>query len=157
MKMQDEISAGLDVLRDIVSASGKLRLKRAVRFGTRPAYHIVAARSPLDDAEADIQVSAEFLKDLPNHEEYQAAGRTYYLSLGKRMQYGHPYHFYCRSRVPIWIEIYWPTEGVPNQAASFLHIYVYDLRGKVSLAKCSLTITSLQDHFDLKRNPFERE
>lgn len=152
--MQDEISAGLDELRAILRSSSALTLKRAQRFGNRPAYHIVVEDL---DTEADIQVSAQFLKDLPNTDEHQEATRTYFRELAQRMMCGHPHEFYCRRGVPIRIEIYWPLEHVQGRAASFVHVYVYDLRVKSSVAKCSLIITSDQDMFDLKRNPFTRE
>ncbi|MFB3127353.1 MAG: toll/interleukin-1 receptor domain-containing protein [Candidatus Acidiferrales bacterium] len=152
--MQDEVNAGLEFFRRVLRPGDNLKLEDARRLSDRLAYHLVFVS---DQKQTDIVLTHRYLTDLPNTPEYQAAVYTYVDSLKKRMENLSPSDFYCKSDVPLGIEIHRPMQSVPMRAASYVFVEVYDLRGSQWVARCSVNITDQQYMFDLERDPFRRD
>lgn len=151
--MQDEVKAGIGLFRNKLETGAKLKLERFQRYSDRRAYYLVIGS---DSKQTDIVLSEEFISDLPNTKEYQAAVDEYVGWLVNRMQNVSPLMFYCRSGTPLRVEIYWPIQGVSNRAATYVHVYAYDIRFAALVAKCAVVMTYLAGDV-LKRNPFRRE
>lgn len=150
---EEEVRIGLSIFREKLETGTNLKLDRFRRFSDRRAYHLAVA---LGSKQTDIVLTDEFLSDLPATKEYQAALDEYVGWLVNRMENVSPSEFYCKSGTPLKVEIYWPIESIANRAASFVHVYAYDIRFPGLVAKCSVIITFLANDI-LKRNPFRRE
>lgn len=148
--MQEQTATGLRMFQEKLEATGKLTLEEHRRFSDRRAYHLVIA---FGQKKVDIVLTENFLSDLPATREYQAAVDEYVGWLINRMENLSPLDFYCKSGIPLRVEIQWPFEPVPNRAAAFVHVYVHDIRFAL-VAKCSVIRTWQSEK---TQDPFQRE
>ena len=69
-----------------------------------------------------VELSREFVEDLPATKEYQAALNNFLRSLSLRARQPHPSHFLTLSGVPLALEIHWPFRPIQNEIDFFVHV-----------------------------------
>jgi len=96
------------------------------------------------ERQTDVTLSMNFLDDLPNTKEYQAAVDSYALAVAGRLKCGSPEVFYCRSGVAVRASIRWPmidSAIYKSVLTTFIPMKVINqVDGQV--AKCSMDIGS---------------
>lgn len=157
MSMQQEVDSGLKFFNQILRETGRLQIREARLLLNRLAHFIRVGALDKATKQTYIVLSHEFLSDLPNTAEYQLAVRSYSRCLAMRMGNLHPMDFYCKSRIPIRVEIEWPLERDQRHDGSYVHVQVQNLRERGTVAICSVITTHQQFVFDLNRNPFLHE
>lgn len=151
--MRNEAEAGLVALRKVLAGNERISLKQIQQFGSRAAFLVVVGTPSQDCA---IQVSEEFLHDLPNSQDYLSATAAFFEAAGNRMRCGSPHEFYCLCGIPIRTEISWPLQRMQDRDATYVHVDVHDLRSDSAVAKCSVVLSGQAWVFDLERDPFRR-
>ena len=69
-----------------------------------------------------VELSREFVEDLPASKEYQAAVNNFLRSLSFRARQPNPLQFLTLSGVPLALEIHWPFRPIQNEIDSFVHV-----------------------------------
>jgi len=69
-----------------------------------------------------VELSREFVEDLPATKEYKAAVNNFLRSLSFRARQPHPSHFLTLSGVPLALEIHWPFRPIQDEDSSFVHV-----------------------------------
>jgi diguanylate cyclase (GGDEF)-like protein len=91
--------------------------------------------------QSSIELSDEFMRDLPATREYQDAVDSYAAALAGRIRCGSPNVFYCLSSVAITAEITWPIEHVifDGMLSAWLKVNVRnEMHG--TLARCCVNV-----------------
>ena len=156
--MENEVDAGLKLLEEILERGGKLSLKE-----TQPLSDEVYSIT-VGDGQKQIQLtplSWEFLSDLPGTPNYPREVDAYARSLENRIRNSSPWHFYCKSGVPLEIVIEWPvhqmfgSNRVPSNN-SCVRVRALNL-GERTVSNSWVVITTAQWNWSLNGNPFLRE
>lgn len=150
-RMQEE-EAGLNRVRAQLQAAG-LNIERSYKLCDREAYYLEITWSATS---TDIVLPCEFLADLPGAREYQESLNQYVAWLQGRLQNFSARDFFCKSGVPVAVEVPWITGRVQNRDASFAHVDVRNLRLPWSVAKCSMIFYGTR-WLGALRTPFLRE
>jgi hypothetical protein len=123
---KEEISRGLDFIEasakkcrlflgsrhvDAFRGSVRVSLETSVELGDRQRW-----RTPTLD------LSREFVSDLPSQKEYQQALNNYLQSLASRLTHADPSEFLTLSGVPLDLEIHWPFRPVQDADNYFVHV-----------------------------------
>lgn len=148
-----EVQAGIEFLKTILSGT-RVRIERITALQNREAHVFVFMRG---ENSHQIVISEEFLSDLPGTKEYQQSAKQYFRDLENRLQNLSASDFYSLAGIPVRISIDWPWEAMPNRDASFVHVYVHDLRNSNSVAVVSVYMTGQQHRFELMADPFLKE
>lgn len=102
--------------------------------------------------QTDIVIPHEFLDDLPNTKEHQAAVDSYAYAVSGRLKCGSPELFYCQSGVAVRVSFRWPIQGGvgPSGFSSYLLMIVSN-QGDDQTAKCSIELggSFSQTEFDI--------
>jgi hypothetical protein len=69
-----------------------------------------------------VELSREFVEDLPETKEYKAAVNNFLRSLSFRSRQPHPSQFLTLSGVPLALEIHWPFRPIQDEDSSFVHV-----------------------------------
>ena len=147
--MRNEVAVGLRLFGEILERQSLLIIE-SMEVPDRMAYDVTIVTlhvSPPRSA-VSLELSEEFLSDLPGMPEYRKEVEAYAWILGERMKNISPKHFYCKSGVPLEIEIEWPLQimygesGAPR-AASCVRVRVCDLRDR-KVSVCWSVITAAQ-------------
>lgn len=69
-----------------------------------------------------VELSREFVEDLPATQKYQAAVNNFLRSLSFRARQPHPSHFLTLSGVPLALEIHWPFRPIQDEDSYFVHV-----------------------------------
>jgi len=69
-----------------------------------------------------VELSREFVEDLPATKELQAGVNNFLRSLSFRVRQPHPSHFLTVSGLPLALEVHWPFRPIQNEVASFVHV-----------------------------------
>ena len=143
MSTREEAAAGFRVLTEDLNKAG-LRLRNS----NRPWQDLTATYVEFgtDDRSTNIVLSDEFLSDLPNTREHRAEAESYAATIAGRIKCGPPNAFYCRSGIPIDIQIHWPirTGFTPDrQLDSWLMVTITnELDGTIAI--CSLHFSTFE-------------
>lgn len=157
MSTDSEVAAGIQLLNELVRATGSLELREFRPLGgSRFAYSVTFVSKDSASKWTNLVLSNEFLSDLPNTVDFRLAAQIYVQRTARRMANPHPMAFYCKVGIPVRIETEWPFQPVPQRAASFTHVSVHDLRTS-QVAVVSLQMTYQQYIFDCNKNPFTIE
>jgi diguanylate cyclase (GGDEF)-like protein len=99
------------------------------------------------ERQTDVTLPMNFLDDLPNTKEYQAAVDSYALAVAGRLKCGSPEVFYCRSGVAIRVSIRWPIQAAIYNSVATTFILM-DVINQVDgqIAKCSMDLGFLWRH-----------
>ncbi len=139
-----ETLAGRTVLAQRLGAAG-LNISEHHRYpGLQRATYFAIGN---DDFQTDISISDEFLSDLPNTTEHQAAVDSYAHAVAGRLKCGSPEVFYCQSGIAVRVSIQWPIQAaVANGVLSTFILFdaTNQLDGKI--AKCSMEIGQRLGH-----------
>ena len=160
--MENEVDAGLKLLKDILQRGGKLSLKESQPLQDGWTYSITVG-----DGQKQIELpplSREFLSDLPGTPNYPKEVDAYARSLEKRIKNPSPRHFYCKSGVPLEIVIEWPLQpmyDIPGTGALLssdrVRVRACNLRDEGLVSIFWVVITHAQRDYSFNRNPFLRE
>ena len=107
MSTREEAAAGFQLLTDILKNAG-LRLRKSSRPWQDPTLTYMEFGT--DDRNTDIALSDDVLSDLPNTRERRTEAESYAAAIAGRIKCGSPSAFYCRSCIPIDLQIYWPIK-----------------------------------------------
>jgi hypothetical protein len=154
MPAQTEIDAGLELFDQILRETGVLKRREARSMADRRAFSVTIGSIQSEEKKVGIVLSHAFLSDLRNTADYQNSAKWYARGLAGRMANQHPMDFYCKSEVPIRVEIDWPFDRTQGSDGSFVHVSVYDLRRRLHSAIFAAIMTHQQFRFDLKKDPF---
>jgi hypothetical protein len=98
-----------------------------------------------------VELSREFVEDLPATKEYKAAVNNFLRSLSFRSRQPHPSHFLTLSGVPLALEIHWPFRPIQNEIDFFVHVlcrvgspWTHEANFTVKANELFLDIPSLQ-------------
>jgi hypothetical protein len=125
---KEEVSAGLEIIEasarkfnlhlgsrhvDWFRGSIRLSLEKSVSITGRQFL-----RTPV------VEMSREFVEDLPAQKEYQKALSNFLHSLSSRTIHPKPSQFLTLSGAPLDLEIHWPFRPVQDADSRFLHVLV---------------------------------
>jgi len=139
--MQSETQLGIADLTKRISAAGILVIdQRRTPPPQRSIYFVIGS----NERQTDITIYDNFLNDLPNSKDYQAAVDSYALGVAGRIKCGSPEVFYCRSGVAVRISILWPIQAAMN-ASMFI---LFDVTNQVDnqIARCSMQVGHTLGH-----------
>jgi hypothetical protein len=153
MPLQDEVNAGIAIIRQAVERGGTLKLSRSRPLDSRPAQYFVVSSG---NRAVDFVLSHEFLSALPSTEPYPVFLDDYVSELEKRFRQPNPLDFYCSSGTAINVTIRWPITPMINRDASFVHVEVQDIRMPTLVAKCSIIFVYAVIPW-VSQNPFRRQ
>jgi hypothetical protein len=91
--------------------------------------------------QSSVELSDEFMRDLPATREYQDAVDSYAAALAGRIRCGSPNVFYCLSNMVIKAEITWPIQAAVSNgmfSAWLLVDVTNEMHG--TLARCCLNV-----------------
>jgi hypothetical protein len=148
--MPQEITIGLERLKEIFESRRILRLSEPTQFHSTFTYYFVVRAY---EKEWDFTLSRESISDLPGMKTYQESANRLARILEQRFKNISPRLFQCASGRSIEIEATWPAEPFPQRAASYIRTAVRDFRTG-DVAKCFVTVTYQQSLFDIKPDPF---
>jgi len=148
-----ELQAGIEHLRSILAGT-HVRIEKITALQNREAHIFLFMRG---ENSHQIVISEEFLTDLPATKEYQQSAKEYFRDLENRLLSFSASDFYSLSGIPVRISIDWPFQAMPNRDASFVHVYIQDLRGPNPVATISVYMTGQQHRFQLMADPFLKE
>ncbi|HEV8182554.1 MAG TPA: GGDEF domain-containing protein [Candidatus Angelobacter sp.] len=134
--MPDDIASGIAELKSRFTSANLTILESKRPWPERAATYLAFGKIGL---QTDIVISDSFLSQLPKTEEYQEEAKSYASAVMGRLAVGSPQTFYCRSGVPVEIEIHWPWESsiVGDSLQSWLRVEVTNkVDGRVAL--CAL-------------------
>ena len=148
-----EVQAGIEHLKSTLAGT-RVRIEKITALQNREAHIFLFMRG---ENSHEIVISEEFLTHLPNTKEYQQSAKEYFRDLENRLRSLSASDFYSLSGIPVRISIDWPFQAMPNRDASFVHVYVRDLRGPNPVAIISVYMTGQQHRFELMADPFLKE
>ena len=132
-------------LTELANRLAKVGLKILEHGRLRP--HILATGITIGkpDQHTRIVLSDEFLSDLPNTREYQAAVDSYVSAVAGRIRCGSPYTFYCLSNRGVRVEIQWPIQAGLSGSTFWSDMFVDVTDEATSLiAKCAVSLGRLR-------------
>ena len=148
--LNSEGKAGFGIFREKVEATGGLRIINQQEYTDRRAIYIEIG---YETSRTDIVLTNEFLSDLPAMPAYQSAIDEYVGWLEKRIQNFSPHDFYCKCGRSINVEVWWPSNHLPNRAASWWKVVVSNPRDPSLVARCTVIVTHLVRK-DFRGKPF---
>src|ERR1700728_2310497 len=105
MTRQEEMATGLQLLTQIFNRVG-LKIKESKRpWPDRDAVYVVFGN---DDRSTDIVLTGDFLADLPGSRDHKMGAESYAQTIAGRIKCGSADAFFCRSGIPVELEISWP-------------------------------------------------
>lgn len=109
MTSREEAAAGLNLFGTILARSG-LKIRESKRpWPDRMATYVLIGNHDLNSGPGtDLVIPDEFLSDLPKAKEHKEAAEVYAQALSSRMKCGTEEQYFCRSGVPISLEVHWP-------------------------------------------------
>jgi hypothetical protein len=134
--MPDDIASGIAELKSRFTNANLSILESKRPWPERAAIYFAVGKAGL---QTDIVITDQFLRALPSTQEYQEEAKSYASAIAGRLAVGSPQAFYCRSGVPVEIEIHWPWESsiVGDSLQSWLRVDVTNkVDGRVAL--CAL-------------------
>jgi hypothetical protein len=134
--MPDDIASGIAELKSRFTSANLTILESKRPWPERAATYLAVGKIGL---QTDIVISDSFLSQLPKTEEYQEEAKSYASAVMGRLAVGSPQTFYCRSGVPVEIEIHWPWESsiVGDSLQSWLRVEVTNkVDGRSHFAHC---------------------
>lgn len=135
---RSETQSGIDDLAKRLGAKGL----RILDQGRHPGFQrSICFTIGNGTNQTDIGIPDNFLDDLPNTKEYQAAVDSYASAVAGRIKCGSPEVFYCRSGIAVRISASWPIRsGVTNDG--FLTVILMYVTNQIDsrIAKCSVEI-----------------
>jgi hypothetical protein len=147
--MDKELERGIERLAMIFESGHVLKLSTPEPIPGQFAFLFVARAYGKDWR---FSLSREALSDLPAMQDYQQGAARFARILESRLRSKSP-GFLCISKVPLLLDIEWPSEPLANRAASYVRVGVTDARDG-RFAYCYVVITHRQSMFDLKPDPF---
>lgn len=148
--MVDEVTRGLERLKEIFEARRILRVSEVTPLRNRYSYILTVSAY---EKTWEFTASRETLSDLPEMKAWQQSADRLARVLEGRFRNVSPDLFFCISNRVVLVKSEWPAEPLPNRAASYIRTNVVDARNG-QVAKCFVTITHQQSIFDLKQDPF---
>jgi diguanylate cyclase (GGDEF)-like protein len=146
--IRTETQLGIADLTKRLGAAGLNIIERRERFQNDTTYFAIGTTAN----QTDIVLSLEFLHDLPNTRDYQAAVDSYALAIAGRLKCGSPELFYCRSGIAIRVSILWPIQAAIYNSVLTTFILM-DVINHVDgqIAKCSMDVGQTLGHtvFDI--------
>jgi len=135
----DEMQSGYGELKRRLAEAGLEVLEQQRPWPNRMCTYFEIGKP---DKSTDIAVPDEFVRDLPQTKEHQAAVDTYATAVGGRLRCGPPNQLYCACHKAVNFTIRWPIESaaVSGKFSSWLLVHVTNQEnGK--LARCCVDIS----------------
>ena len=150
MTAKDQRTRGIDILTEIFTRTGSLRVKAPRTFNGGFSYYFeVTGYGKV----ADFCLTAEVLEDMEGTRGYQEQANHFAWATEQRLRNPNPIAFMTKRGVPVEVESTWPPEPWPGRAASIVRTNVRNLMDSTR-ARCFVVTTHGQQVFELKQNPF---
>ena len=143
-----ETQLGIADLTKRLGAAGLNIIEQRDRFQNDTTYFAIGTSAN----QTDIVLSLEFLHDLPNTKEYQAAVDSYALAVAGRLKCGSPELFYSRSGVAVRVSFLWPIQAaIYNSVLTTFILMDVINHADGQVAKCSMEVGQTLGHtvFDI--------
>jgi diguanylate cyclase (GGDEF)-like protein len=112
MTSREEAAAGLNLFGTILAKFG-LKIRESKRpWPDRMATYVLIGNHDLNPGPGtDLVFPDEFLSDLTNTKDHKEAAESYAQALSSRMRCGIENQYFCKSGVPVGLEIHWPIKS----------------------------------------------
>jgi hypothetical protein len=125
---RNEISAGLEIIKATAEKSSLVLGSRQIDSFRKSVRLSLGKTVQLGDSQpspvSEVELSWEFVEDLPARKEYKAALAGFLQSLSLRLTHPRPQQFLTLSGVPLEVEIHWPFRSIHTPDDSSVHVLV---------------------------------
>jgi hypothetical protein len=145
------VDVGVRILQEELRGHGFELVQRQKLFDRRASYLVIQHSD--SKQQIDFVLTDEYLSDLEKTPGYLPSLKSHLAAFTFRIQNISWNSFYCISGPALNIEIQWPSEVMPQRAASVMWVNVRDLAQPSLVALCSAVMTHSLYQFVLKPDP----